>query len=73
MRLFNVIETVLNCLYMALEIRDCWRSIFLFLRRSSGFWPEIRPYASGCMVMQPGKIYLSRTGRCIGWFVAGFT
>ncbi|MGK3440954.1 hypothetical protein ACSLOR_29125, partial [Klebsiella pneumoniae] len=20
-----------------------------------------------------GKIYLSRTGRCIGWFVAGFT
>ncbi|EBM9497229.1 TPA: hypothetical protein MHZ24_29065 [Klebsiella pneumoniae subsp. pneumoniae] len=50
-----------------------WRSIFLFLRRSSRFWPEIRPYASGCMTMQPGKIYLSRTGRCIGWFVAGFT
>lgn len=70
MRLFNVIEAVLNCLYMALEI---WDWLEKLLRRSSRFWPEIRPYASGCMVMQPGKIYLSRTGRCIGWFVVGFT
>lgn len=34
MRLFNVIETVLNCLYMALEIWDWLESTFLFLRRS---------------------------------------
>ncbi|VDB02935.1 hypothetical protein BANRA_05867 [Klebsiella pneumoniae] len=42
MKLLNVIEAVLNCLYLATELWDWLEKHFPVLRRSSGFWPEIR-------------------------------